>query len=83
MLLPLDATKLDEWVEHLAKIIELEKVDLVLPMCTINEALVVASLLNAEIFSPAWKAFRIIECVSKNRVCFLGGSVHSLIVRFT
>lgn len=42
-LLPeLDATELDAWVDRLAEIIELEKVDLVVPVSTINEVLFMA-----------------------------------------
>jgi len=40
---PLDAEHLDHWVEHLAHILALEKVDVVLPVATINEALFIAT----------------------------------------
>jgi len=39
VLAPLDPSKLSQWVDHLENIIRKEKVDLVLPMSTINEAL--------------------------------------------
>lgn len=38
-LAPLDSDKVAEWVDHLEELIRREKVDLVLPMSTINEAL--------------------------------------------
>mmetsp|Transcript_8291 Transcript_8291/g.24893 ORF Transcript_8291/g.24893 Transcript_8291/m.24893 type:complete len:927 (-) Transcript_8291:2146-4926(-) len=38
----LDAFKLDDWVEHLGSVVEEEKVDLVVPVSTINEVLFMA-----------------------------------------
>mmetsp|Transcript_45709 Transcript_45709/g.99227 ORF Transcript_45709/g.99227 Transcript_45709/m.99227 type:complete len:570 (+) Transcript_45709:28-1737(+) len=40
-LLPLDTNRIFKWVEHLEQIIVRESVDMVIPVCTINEALFV------------------------------------------
>jgi hypothetical protein len=39
VLAPLDSKRVDQWVDHLEELIVREKVDLVVPMSTINEAL--------------------------------------------